>query len=199
MIIEDFDFEPAGSPPSGGSQNLVYASNNDTNDLFYYIGTNKGTEAWSLPYDRTSLISMSGFAGDTNKCKALSDRVVQYSPGALLNGQVNFSNTSDPNSSLHFTFELLGGGSFAITDVVTKGDNLNSTPPNFHFYGKNNSGDNYTFIESFTYTTSQNNIYVRKTFTGSPPAYKYYKITCLSTSKTKILSEMYLYGTYYYS
>jgi E3 ubiquitin-protein ligase HECTD1 len=64
-----------GTAPTPGIT-LTYASNGDTNGLFYYLGTNGGTEAWSNPYsaNRINITQSSIYNSSTQPPSNLVDR-----------------------------------------------------------------------------------------------------------------------------
>ena len=53
---------------------LTYSSNNDTNDLFYYLGTNKRTDAWANPTTRTSLCTITATNWSQSAINSLTNR-----------------------------------------------------------------------------------------------------------------------------
>lgn len=160
---------------------LTYASNNDTNDLFYYLGTNKGTESWVNPVTRTSLCTISATNWNQNAIKSLTNRstgldseFTQYYPEytvTLLN-----NNTFTPNK---FVVSAIGMGNNPLPGSMALNVRALSTDP---------------WITVLTMSFSTKEIY-----------YVFNVSTTIKASQIRLswlsgngsFPEIYLYGTFY--
>ena len=161
---------------------LTYASNNDTNDLFYYLGTNKGTSTWANPTTRTSLCTTTAKNWNQTKINLLTER----STG--LDGAFNIYGPE-------YTVALLNNNTFTPNKFVisTMGMGNNPTPGRVDLKIRALSSDAWTTVAQVSMSTRE----------------IYYVVdvsTAIKASQIRVdyggggdgyVTELYLYGTFY--
>ena len=159
------------APPSTGTT-LTYASDGDANGLFYFLGTNLGTTAFSNPAGG-ALLSVLASSTDNGNAGMLSDRVGS-----------NFYTSAAPNQWV--AWDLGTGHTMAITQYTIRNRNFdtNHLPRNWVLEGTNAvatfdvaglDAATWTAIDGRTNdaTLTATNQYYTLTINGSGSAYRY--------------------------
>ena len=171
---------PGQEPPS---ENLTYSFNNDTNDLFYYLGTAKRTLAWVNPTTRTSLCTISAISWNQSSINSLTDR---------LTGLVGAWNQYGPE----YTVLLLNNNTFTPNKFVISaiGMGNNPLPGRIDLKIRAFSSDPWTTIAQVSLSTKEI-YYVVAVSTGIRAS----EIRLSwGASPSGAIPEIYLYGTFFF-
>jgi E3 ubiquitin-protein ligase HECTD1 len=177
---------PIPSPPV----ELTYSSDGDTNGLFYYLGTNKGTTSWSNPFPQLAY-SRQG-SGSFDNFSTMTNRIIDAHPG----------NTWLETSS--YIQVDLGATNSIVPNYVSIRSWVNNDrlPRNFKIQGSN---DGSTFADLLTVTTNTTitggSQWLSLAITGVSTAYRYLRYTAFSPGDSNNIVEVALgewefYGQY---
>lgn len=175
-----------GTTPQAPQVNLTFASNGDTNGLFYYLGTNKNTVAFSNPALSGKVI-ITAFSQYEN-----------YSPSNLVGRDSSFYN-SIGGSGNFVKFDLGATYTLALNYYTFLGSGSNSYHPrNWKFQGSINDSTWTDLDVQVNNTEINQNTYFSKGLTQSAD-YRFFRfiITGVDSSGglNLIGSEIELYGT----
>ena len=166
-----------------GSSVRTYASDGDTNGVFYYIGTNFETGIWVNPYSAGKIIISTNGTVFGN-LSALTDRVgndFYLQPQAGSNIQFDLGTANLILSRVSFRQRNFGGKADPLADFLIEGSN-----------------DAATWTTLMTQVAanvpSGNNVYANWAVTPTI-AYRYFRIRQPASSSNFTLGELELYGT----
>jgi hypothetical protein len=187
---------PVSSAPDGS---LTYVSDGDTNDLFYWLGTNLGTTTWSNPAG-TSALTVVASSADLGTPDSLSDRVPS-----------NFYTIDAPDQWI--AWALASGKTIAVSRYTIRSRNFdtNHLPRNWVLEGTNSvSTFDITGINAATWTAIDTrssdstltavNQYYTMVVNGSGSAFRYIRLRQTGINSNSGFyftpAELALYGTY---
>lgn len=168
--------------------NLTYVSDGDTNGLFYWLGTNKGTTSWSNPFPQLTY-SRSG-SGVYDNFPTMTDRAINAHP-----------NNTWLESSPYIQVDLGAGNAISPNYVsIRSWINTDRLPRNFKIQGSNN-GTTFTDLLTVTNNTTITGMaqWLSLPISGST-AYRYLRYTAVSPGDSNnvveiALGEWEFYGT----
>jgi E3 ubiquitin-protein ligase HECTD1 len=178
----------ASSTPTSTNKTLTYASDGDTNGVFYYLGTNKGTEAWSNPSTKVTLSASSILSG--RGVERLVDRSAEE-----LTGDAHTNRENNAWFKVDFGSNRLQIKYYTLQARKT----IDQQPRSWLFQGSNDDVT-YTDIDiQNNNATLSNGSFYRKQITGQTSGYRYYKLTQTDTNSSGdtyfTLGEWEFYGT----
>lgn len=143
------------------SETLTYVSGGDTNGVFYFLGTKKGTEAWGNPAEKAQL----AWSGDTDSSGVKSQ----------LSNRANGDWKTITKEAPYVVFDLGVGHALEISTLTIKSTSIPSeNPPHISLEGSND-GTNWTGLfqqSNLSWTANQ-----WKNFTiDANDAYRYFRI-----------------------
>lgn len=161
---------------------LTYVSNGDANGLFYYLGTNKGLEAWSNPLVANRIaVFYSSILGGQSPVESLVDRQPSFF----------HTNTTTP---LFIEFDLLASNKLTVNYWTYRSrSNALDHIPNRLVLSVSNDRVNYTQIDDKSFTPAQNTYYSFPVLSQSV-GYRYCKFTAFGTQYFTA-GEFELYGS----
>jgi hypothetical protein len=128
---------------------FTYASLGDTNDLFYYLGTNELTTSFANPATSGKIVSLS---------KSILSNNASYSDTKIYDRTSAYYH-SDNTPPVWFMFQLAAGQKFYLSDfyIKNRSDSAFQTPYNWRLQGNNtlttlnvSSVENATWADIFT-------------------------------------------------
>ena len=197
--LGQFDKLTYQAAPVGSGTTLTYVSDGDANGLFYWLGTNLGTTAWSNPAGG-SLLSVLASTTGLGSASDISDRVGS-----------NFYTDNLPDQWL--TWDLGSGNAIAVDKYTLRNRNFdtNHLPRNWVLEGTNSVGTfDVAGINAATWTAIDTRVndgtlvatdqYYTLTINGSIDPYRYIRLRQSGVNSLGAsfftLGEAEFYGTY---
>ena len=181
------------TPPASNEVNLKYISDGDTNGVFYYIGTNKLTQAWRNPHT-DGLIEVkqsSAFNSSYQNPPFLTDR--QNSDFFCTNNSANS----------WFSIDLKANKNLVLSAYSIQCRSFNANHPRTWKLQGSNDENAWIDINSQSSISLNSNQWFTQSIVNTPPAYRYFRIFFNGTSSSGdnvfCLGEMELYGKLTYN
>lgn len=168
---------------------LIYSNFLDQNGLFYYLGTNNLTTAWSNPCPNKVFITNSGAVG-TQDAESYTDR------------DTSVLSPSGGSAGIYQTFQLLTGIQFTLKRYVLQWvfGSGSDKPLQWSMSGSND-GSNWTVLhtQNTNYNWVSNNYnYLSPLLSNNLTAYSYYKLAMIGLNSgngnNMRFSEIEFYG-----
>lgn len=171
------------------SKTLTYVSDGDTNGVFYYLGTNKNTQAWANPASAI-VFTASSFLSGRGPDK-LADRSI--------NEITNDAHTNTENNAW-FKVDLGSANKLAISYYTLQARNTTDQQPRSWIL--QGSKDDLTYIDIDSQSNNSilsNGTFYSKGISNQTESYRYYKLTQTGLNSSGanyfVLGEWELYGT----
>jgi len=179
-----------GSTGTTNTKTLTYVSDGDTNDVFYYIGTSNGTQAWSHPATEGVVFSAANIHGSDYKPENLADRTDSA-----------YHSTQDTSfTNLYVQVDLGVNRSLVLSKYSIKGHNFGYHHPRNWKIQASNDGSVWTDIDTRSGVGPNQLTWATFTLTIIPAAYRYFRFRMTGPSSSNeayiIFAEWQLYGTY---
>jgi hypothetical protein len=172
---------------------FTYASNGDTNGIFYFLGTNFGADSWSNPNPALLTITSNGLDLTYSQPIAnLTDRA---------NGHV-LSNGTGGASAQFFSFDLGVNDSLVINHYTLqmRDDAVGAFPASWKLQ-ESDDGTTFTDIQTDSFAFSSLNQINDFAVAGQTVAHRYWRLKLISNSistGTFNLGEVEIYGAFTY-
>lgn len=174
--------------PTSKEVTLTYASNGDSNGVFYYIGSNKLTQAWSNPHTDNLITVFFSSAYDES----------HNNPQYLVDRQVNSLIATKNEINSYMAVDLKADKSLILSAYSIRARNVNDR--NLISWKIQGSNNNQNWIDIDTQQNNPLNAsqWFSKIITGQDTAFKAFRIlqTGINTNGDYILcvGELELYG-----
>ena len=167
---------------------LDFSTDGDTNGLFYYLGTSKGTTAWSNPSANNSIIVSASYSESGNPISLVDRQNSEWFSNNVANSWVGFQIQAGKLKCNHYS-------------IKTRANNPDYYPRNW-ILKASNDGINWTVLDTQTDNTALNSVSQWLSLPViSTMSYSYFQLLQngldSSNSNYFCLGEVELYGTYY--
>lgn len=189
---------PTPAPPAN-LQTFTYVSNGDTNGLFYWLGTNKGAQAWANPHTG-GFLTIGSFNGSNGSQLGFGSSVAQ----AVDRSATDDCGIGANSAGNYWRIQFPVGASFKPNGIWIRGRPSGSgTASNVASYKVQGSNDATTWTDIFTvsgltYATEPE--YKYNSFTAPATGYRWIRLlhngNVTGANQYFFLTDWEVYGVY---